>query len=258
MDSANLYPSDLDTAFSSPLSALSLGRSEGVYVKHIFGGGGGGEHTASLSKIAASLESVSSDSSGHWNLTESLEVIGGAPAPTAHSDDLTPASSSPSSSSIHIEKRKRSASGSGWLSPLHIAAQKGHERIVRVLLQHKIDCNEADSDGLTPLIHATIGGYEAIVTLLLSNGAHIEKVDSKGRLAFHWAVIHKREAVLKILLVYYMGDQRLVDSYDSDGRTPLHTAIDTGFEAGVQLLLQYGANVHYKARKTSVVQYGNK
>lgn len=35
-----------------------------------------------------------------------------------------------------------------WQSPLHIAAQKGHNRIVCVLLQHDIDCNESDSEGL--------------------------------------------------------------------------------------------------------------
>ncbi len=38
--------------------------------------------------------------------------------------------------------------GRKWLSPLHMAAQKGHDRIVRMLLEHNGDCNEGDSEGL--------------------------------------------------------------------------------------------------------------
>lgn len=138
----------------------------------------------------------------------------------------------------------------GWLSPLHIAAQKGHDRIARVLLQHNIDCNEKDSDGLTPLIHAIAGGYEDVVCLLLSHGACIGSLDSQRRSALHWAVIHRRETMLKVLLNHCSGEQALIDGYDNDGRTPLHTAVDMGFETGVQILLQFGANVHSKARKS--------
>ena len=149
-----------------------------------------------------------------------------------------------------IEDSTSSSGRAGWLSPLHIAAQKGHDRIARVLLQHSIDCNEKDSDGLTPLIHATIGGFEDVVNSLLSHGARIGNVDGQRRSAFHWAVVYRREAVLKVLLNHCAGERTLIDGYDNDGRTPLHTAVDMGFEAGVQVLLQFGANVHYRARKS--------
>ncbi|KAI9046203.1 ankyrin repeat domain-containing protein [Aspergillus affinis] len=49
----------------------------------------------------------------------------------------------------------------GWLSILHLAVQKGHDSIVRVLLERNMDCNDPDSDGLTPLMHATIQGHGA-------------------------------------------------------------------------------------------------
>ncbi|KAI1353775.1 hypothetical protein F5Y01DRAFT_40824 [Xylaria sp. FL0043] len=42
----------------------------------------------------------------------------------------------------------------GWMSSLHIAAQNGNDRIVRMLLRHQSDSNERDSDGLTPLHYA--------------------------------------------------------------------------------------------------------
>ena len=139
----------------------------------------------------------------------------------------------------------------GWLSPLHIAAQKGHNRIARILLQHIIDCNEKDSDGLTPLMLAVIGGHEDVVRSLLSYGARIGDVDGQQRpSALHWAVLHRRETLLRVLLNHCVDERALVDSYDDFGRTPLHIAIDTDFETGVLILLQFGANPQYKACKS--------
>ncbi|CZR67894.1 uncharacterized protein PAC_17793 [Phialocephala subalpina] len=135
-----------------------------------------------------------------------------------------------------------------WLSPLHIAAQRGHDRVVRVLLQHHIDCNEKDSDGLTPLIHATIRGYDDVVNSLLLHGAGIGYVDNDHRSALHWAVIYRREGLLTILLKACKGERTLIDGYNKEGKTPLLMAVDAGFEAGVQILLELGANIHYKAR----------
>lgn len=139
----------------------------------------------------------------------------------------------------------------GWQNSLHIAAAKGHDRIARILLQHNIDCNEKDSDGLTPLIHATIGGYADVVRSLLSHGALIGAVDAQHRSALHWAVLQRREDVLKILLDWCASQQPAIDLelYDEAGRTPLHTAVDMGYDAGVQLLLQLGANAQYRTRK---------
>lgn len=41
-----------------------------------------------------------------------------------------------------------------WRGPLHIAVQKGNDRIVRLLICHTKDCNERDSSGATPLYYA--------------------------------------------------------------------------------------------------------
>jgi ankyrin repeat protein len=84
---------------------------------------------------------------------------------------------------------------------------------------------------------------------LLAHGARLGSLDSQHRSALHWAVVHRREALLKLLLKHSVrvGERSVIDGYDTHGKTPLHTAIDTGFEAGVQVLLQYGANVHFKA-----------
>lgn len=85
---------------------------------------------------------------------------------------------------------------------------------------------------------------------MLHHGAHVDVVDSQRRSALHWAVMHQHKTVLKALLDHCStGDQGPVNKYDVDGKMPLHIAIDADFESGVQMLLQCGASVHFKARK---------
>ncbi|PQE19473.1 ankyrin repeat protein [Rutstroemia sp. NJR-2017a WRK4] len=148
----------------------------------------------------------------------------------------------------------RSTKNDIWLSTLHIAVQNGHDRIVRRLIQrNNVDCNEKDSAGRTPLLMAVIEGHEDIVNSLLSCGANINEVDGERRSALHLAALHQREHVLRVLLEHcaHQSEKKLdIDAYDDSGMTPLHVAVDRGFESGVDLLLQNGANLNFKARKT--------
>ncbi|KAL7941995.1 ankyrin repeat-containing domain protein [Trichoderma barbatum] len=138
----------------------------------------------------------------------------------------------------------------GWLSALHMAARRGHGGIVRLLLQNCMDTNEQDSDGLTPLMHAVAGGHEEVVGLLLAHGARLGDRDCRRRSVLHWAVLTYREAVLRLLLKHAATDDPLlIDAYDDTGRTPLHAAIDSGFEIGVSILMEFGVNIHSRARK---------
>ncbi|KAG4032639.1 hypothetical protein MFRU_006g01090 [Monilinia fructicola] len=147
---------------------------------------------------------------------------------------------------------KENGQSKGWLNPLHIAARRGHEAIIRTLISHNIDCNETDSDSRTALIHASIHGHEPVVCLLLAHGARISAVDRRGRSALYWATMNQHEAVLRLLLREYdkRGWEQGIDAYDDMGWTALHIAIDRGFDVGVQLLLASGADLNAKARKS--------
>lgn len=135
---------------------------------------------------------------------------------------------------------------SDWLSPLHIAAQEGHDGMVRTLLQYSVDCDEKDNDGLAPLFHAVIEDHEDVVRSLLSYGARIGNVDGQQcSSALHWAALYRREKLLRILLDHCLRGSTLIDCYDELGRTPLHIAVDREFETGVLMLLQSGANPNY-------------
>jgi ankyrin repeat protein len=56
-------------------------------------------------------------------------------------------------------------------TPLSWAAEKGHEAMVKLLLETgQIDINFKDRKGPTPLWWATESGHEAVVKLLLETG----------------------------------------------------------------------------------------
>ncbi|KAM7207243.1 Ankyrin repeat-containing domain protein [Naviculisporaceae sp. PSN 640] len=153
-----------------------------------------------------------------------------------------------------------------YLGVLHIAAQKGHSRIIQMLLsQQKLDCNAPDSEGRTPLMHGVIAGHAGVVQALLAVGARCDAVDYMQRSALHLAVLYRREHILRLLLTEIrsgIGDGHspvglvaagfgfLLDAYDAEGNTPMHLAVAGGFEAGVAMLLQSGADLAVQARRS--------
>lgn len=111
--------------------------------------------------------------------------------------------------------------------------------------------NSRDSDGLTPLMHAVAGGHEDVAELLLGHGSRLGEVDTRRRSALHWAVIAHRESMLRLLLKHAdINDPFQVEVYDDAGHTPLHSAVDLGFEAGVAVLLNFGADPYSRGKKS--------
>lgn len=71
---------------------------------------------------------------------------------------------------------------------LHLAAKKGIDAHVKILIHHKADVNALDHTGKTPLHLASAAGDLCIVTLLLDNGGKAEIADQLGYTALHEAV----------------------------------------------------------------------
>ncbi|KAK7404145.1 hypothetical protein QQX98_010049, partial [Neonectria punicea] len=131
----------------------------------------------------------------------------------------------------------------GWLSPLHIAAQQGHEGVLRaLLLRPRIDPNGRDSDGRTPLMHAIIEGHAKSVIALLDGGALISRGDLDEHNALHYAAWYEQDEVLRVLLQACGPGGPEINACGSTGWTPLHVATAWGFEAGVLMLLDFGAD----------------
>jgi len=67
------------------------------------------------------------------------------------------------------------------LTPLHLAAWKGHSEVVRYLLRERADPNLQDINGDTPLHFAASWGYRDIVQLLLAQGAKVNARNRDGK-----------------------------------------------------------------------------
>jgi ankyrin repeat protein len=127
-------------------------------------------------------------------------------------------------------------------TPLLWAAIRGHEAVVKLLLERGAELEAKDSDSRTPLLWATISGHEAIIKLLLERGAELEAKGSYSLTPLLYAALHGHEAVVKLLLE--RGAE--FEAKDSYNRTPLLYAALHGHEAVVKLLLERGAELEAK------------
>ncbi|KAM5342893.1 hypothetical protein ACJ41O_013859 [Fusarium nematophilum] len=126
-------------------------------------------------------------------------------------------------------------------TPLSWAAARGHEAVVRLLLDRGAHTEAVDQWGRTPLSWAAVEGHEAIVRLLLDRGAHTEAADEEGSTPLLRAAEGGHETVVRLLL----DRGAHTEEADEEGWTPLSWAAERGHEAIVRLLLDRGA--HTKA-----------
>jgi len=121
--------------------------------------------------------------------------------------------------------------------PLLLAARKGHEEVVKILLgREEVDPDKPDDIGRTPLSYAAQEGHEGVVkTLLRLEGVAPHKPDMFGRTPLSHAAEHGRVSVLEILLEWEEVDS---DKPDMFGRTPLSHAAERGRVGVLEILLE--------------------
>ena len=91
------------------------------------------------------------------------------------------------------------------MTPLFTAAQKGHEAVVRALIEAGADINKAD-DGATPLFMAAQDGHDTVVRLLIEAGVDVNKAKDIGATPFYATsqvgyetIVRDHAAVVQIL-----------------------------------------------------------
>ena len=113
---------------------------------------------------------------------------------------------------------------------LHIAAENGHEAMVRLLLM-----NGAQADAKTfsneSVLH--VASTDAVIRLLLEHGAEINGKNDYGETVLHKVAEYGSEAVLQ-LLIQKGAD---VNSKAKNGDTPLHVAATHGRETIMRQIL---------------------
>ncbi|XP_073496046.1 inversin [Phyllobates terribilis] len=164
---------------------------------------------------------------------------------------------------------------------VHLAAQTGNHRLLKLLLSRRADCTHRDLRDITALHlstrhqdtrclalllkHTPPGQVDAQdqrkqtalhwsayynrprhVRLLVRHGSNIGIPDQEGKIPLHWAAGHKDpEAALTVrCLLEAAPTESLLNWQDYEGRTPLHLAVGDGNQEVVRLLTSYrGCNV---------------
>ncbi|TYH08055.1 hypothetical protein ES288_A08G284600v1 [Gossypium darwinii] len=120
----------------------------------------------------------------------------------------------------------------------HIAASKGSENCILLLLYYGADPNYKDSEGIVPLWEALLGGHNKVAKLLKENGANINAGD-----VGHYACTAAEQNNLTLLkqIIYYGGD---VTCPSHNGHTALHAAVCEGNIEIVKFLVEQGADIN--------------
>ncbi|KAK3247941.1 hypothetical protein CYMTET_42571 [Cymbomonas tetramitiformis] len=122
--------------------------------------------------------------------------------------------------------------------PLHAAAKKGMEEMVRELVGKGAEVDAEDGEGRTALTVALAFGQEGAARALLEAGAGVNA--GTGQWPLHAAAKKGMEEMVRVLAV--KGAE--VDAEDGEGRTALTVALAFGQEAAARALLEAGAGVN--------------
>lgn len=129
------------------------------------------------------------------------------------------------------------AASAAWWTPLHAAKNK---ETAEILVENGANVNALSEKGLSPLSEAVSMGDIELSKFLVEKGANFnQKLTSTDRTLLHYA---GSSAVAAYLVSLGIG----VNSKDTWGYTPLHTAADTGNLDVAEYLLSNGADINAK------------
>ena len=126
----------------------------------------------------------------------------------------------------------------GW-TPLLWAAEKGHEHVVKSLIDAGADINKARGDGWTALHIALYWGRENLAKTLIESGADINRQDNFLTTPLHVAASKGLVYTVKLLI----DGGADINKVQRDGRTPLHDAAEEGHAKVAKILTDAGANI---------------
>ena len=145
---------------------------------------------------------------------------------------------------IEIEENPdfNAETGGSFITPIGVAAARGNERDVELLLWAGGDPLSKAKSGITALELATKNGYANIVRTLLKYGAKPESENGQGDL-LNLAAKDGRTDIIKVLLDHGVDVNARGNRFKRSGRTALQVASDLGTKDVVELLINRGADI---------------
>lgn len=141
---------------------------------------------------------------------------------------------------IANQKEPTNSKDSEGRTPIHLAAENGHLKVVELLIKSDAEVDSTDDDGLTALMQAAAAGHADVVQSLINAKADVSKKDLSGQSALHQAAWVGADEVVDVLLSTRDGS----DVKTQTGYTPLHAAAWNGHASVVKRLLVRGADVN--------------
>jgi palmitoyltransferase ZDHHC13/17 len=150
--------------------------------------------------------------------------------------------------------------GSLPVTPLQLAARKGHVEIMDLLVQHGANPCLVDSQDFSCLHSVThSSNYSALLYVLCQPEIAVDESDNMGLTPLHWAAQQGDEVSVEVLLEFGANPNVV----DCNGFTTLHWAASGGNKSCISQLLEAGADLramnrdHRKAQEMAD-RYGNR
>lgn len=128
----------------------------------------------------------------------------------------------------------------GWTA-LAMVAGRGFVAGTRLLLKHDAECNIQDNTGRTALHTAIASNHAEIATLILDRRRKILLGDREDRTLLMVAVM-EQDVVAMDWILGHEDESAQINARDNQGSTALMLAVEHGFIAGVQRLIDAAAD----------------
>ncbi|CAC5413452.1 unnamed protein product [Mytilus coruscus] len=119
--------------------------------------------------------------------------------------------------------------------PLIASCERGHEEVVKLLIDKEANANQSGHLGTTPTIAAIQNNHMNVVKVLIDSGADINKDDHNGMTPFLWACVLQREDIVNLI-----DKGANINETSRDGSSSLFWCCVMGYQELVCLLQDKG------------------
>eukprot|EP00729_Bicosta_minor_P000618 gene618-biopygen24779 len=128
-------------------------------------------------------------------------------------------------------------------TPMYVAAQQGHVEMVQALVASNADVNQATTtDGATPVYIAAYNGHIDVLTALVASNANVNQV--KTDTGSTPVYIAAQEGHVNVVTALVAGNADVNQARTDDGATPVFIAAQGGHVDVVQALVAGNADVN--------------